>query len=257
MLQIENILIKPKKSLGQNFLIDKNICKKIINLTKIRNNNILEIGPGTGSLTEEILKNNPKKLTIIEKDENLFKQLKNKFNQIKNLEIINDDALNYDYYKIPNQTKIISNLPYNISIKLIINWIKINNKFDELILMIQKEVADKMNYQNKQKKNRLNFFINITSQYKIKFDVSRNVFFPKPKIQSSVVQIKPFKNIKINLDNLENFTKEIFKYKRKKLSNVLKSNKNYTIGISNNLLEKRAEDLKFDELLNIFKSYYD
>ena len=257
MLQIENILIKPKKSLGQNFLIDKNICKKIINLTKIRNNNILEIGPGTGSLTEEILKNNPKKLTIIEKDENLFKQLKNKFNQIKNLEIINDDALNYDYYKIPNQTKIISNLPYNISIKLIINWIKINNKFDELILMIQKEVADKMNFQNKQKKNRLNFFINITSQYKIKFDVSRNVFFPKPKIQSSVVQIKPFKNIKINLDNLENFTKEIFKYKRKKLSNVLKSNKNYTIGISNNLLEKRAEDLKFDELLNIFKSYYD
>ena len=257
MLQIENILIKPKKSLGQNFLIDKNICKKIINLTKIRNNNILEIGPGTGSLTEEILKNNPKKLTIIEKDENLFKQLKNKFNQIKNLEIINDDALNYDYYKIPNQTKIISNLPYNISIKLIINWIKINNKFNELILMIQKEVADKMNYQNKQKKNRLNFFINITSQYKIKFDVSRNVFFPKPKIQSSVVQIKPFKNIKINLDNLENFTKEIFKYKRKKLSNVLKSNKNYTIGISNNLLEKRAEDLKFDELLNIFKSYYD
>ena len=250
-------MIKPKKSLGQNFLIDKNICKKIINLTKITNNNILEIGPGTGSLTEEILKNNPKKLTIIEKDEDLFNKLKNKFNGIKKLEIINEDALNYDYNQISNQTKIISNLPYNISIKLIINWIKMKNKFDEFILMIQKEVADKMNFQNKQKKNRLNFFINTTAHYKIKFEVSRNVFFPKPKIKSSVVQIKPLKNIKINLNNLENFTKEIFKYKRKKLSNVVKSNKNYKMDISNNLLEKRAEDLKIDELLNIFKSYYD
>ena len=250
-------MIKPKKSLGQNFLIDKNICKKILNISEVTNNNILEVGPGTGSLTEEILKNNPKKLTIIEKDENLFNLLKNKFSGVKNIEIINDDALKYDYYKIPNQTKIISNLPYNISIKLIIDWIKMKNKFDELVLMIQKEVADKMNFQNNQKKNRLNFFIHTTTQYKIKFNVSRNVFFPKPKIKSSVVQIIPLKNIKINLNNLEIFTKEIFKYKRKKLSNVVKLNENYKKNISNNLLEKRAEDLKFNELLNIFNFYSD
>ena len=250
-------MIKPKKSLGQNFLIDKNICKKILNISEVTNNNILEVGPGTGSLTEEILKNNPKKLTIIEKDENLFNLLKNKFSGVKNIEIINDDALKYDYYKIPNQTKIISNLPYNISIKLIINWIKMKNKFDELVLMIQKEVAHKMNFQNNQKKNRLNFFIHTTTQYKIKFNVSRNVFFPKPKIKSSVVQIIPLKNIKINLNNLEIFTKEIFKYKRKKLSNVVKLNENYKKNISNNLLEKRAEDLKFNELLNIFNFYSD
>ena len=154
-------MIKAKKSLGQNFLIDKNITRKIVNLTKIENNTIIEIGPGKGFLTDEILSKNPKKLTIIEKDQYLFLKLKEKYRNIKNIEIINHDALKYNYKENLNAKTIISNLPYNISIKLIIKWLKMKNHFIELILMIQKEVAQKMNYNNI-KKNRLNCFIENT-----------------------------------------------------------------------------------------------
>tara|TARA_Y100001960_G_scaffold325423_1_gene407743 strand:- start:470 stop:1225 length:756 start_codon:yes stop_codon:yes gene_type:complete len=248
-------LIKAKKSLGQNFLFDKNICKKIVNLSEINNNYILEIGPGTGYLTEQILQKNPKKLTIIEKDKELYKLLLNKFNNNKNLEIINCDALEYNYELNKGKCKIISNLPYNISIKLIINWIKMKNKFSELILMVQKEVAEKMNYNYVKKKNRLNFFMEMTCKYNIEFNVSKNVFFPKPKINSSVIKIIPKNNINININNLENFTKEIFKYKRKKLSNVINFKNNINKDLDN-LIEKRAEDLKTNELIDIFNLYF-
>ena len=249
-------MIKPKKSLGQNFIIDKNICRKITKLTKIENNEIIEIGPGTGFLTDEILKQKPKELTIIEKDKTLFLKLIKKYKKTKNIKIINFDALKYNYKEDPKQKTIISNLPYNISIKLIINWLKMKNQFNKLILMIQKEVAEKMDYK-KIKKNRLNFFIEIASNYNIEFHVSRNVFYPKPKIMSSVIKIVPKKEIKINLDKLELFTKEIFRHKRKKLSNVLKIKKTeLTNFFQPNLLEKRAEDLKTDDLLKIFNEFY-
>ena len=101
---------EPKKSLGQNFLIDQNIIKKIIKQTNIKDENIVEIGPGYGSLTNHILKKKPKKLIIIEKDLEIFKFLKNKFKNQKRIEIINNDALKYDFTKLKN-FKIISNLP--------------------------------------------------------------------------------------------------------------------------------------------------
>ena len=247
---------KPKKSLGQNFLFDKNIAKKIVNLTSIHNQYIIEIGPGTGFMTDEIIKKKPKKLYLIEKDKSLYLNLKKKYYDYKNIEIINDDALNFNLQYIKERKKIISNLPYNISIKLIINWLKIECKLQKMILMIQKEVAEKMNYK-KIKKNRLNFFIEIASNYNIEFHVSRNVFYPKPKIMSSVIKIIPKKEIKINLDKLELFTKEIFRHKRKKLSNVLKIKKTeLTNFFQPNLLEKRAEDLKTDDLLKIFNEFY-
>ena len=89
-----------KKSLGQNFLIDKNIIKKIINTVNIRNKNVIEIGPGKGALTEEILKNNPKSLILIEKDNTLFKNLTLKFSRNNNLKLYNDDILNLNIEKI-------------------------------------------------------------------------------------------------------------------------------------------------------------
>ena len=124
-------MIKPKKSLGQNFLIDKNISKKILNLTNIKNKTIIEIGPGKGFLTDEIISRKPKKLTIIEKDQYLFLKLKEKYRNIKNIEVINHDALKYNYKENLNAKTIISNLPYNISIKLIIKCLKMKNRFSE------------------------------------------------------------------------------------------------------------------------------
>ena len=247
---------KPKKSLGQNFLIDKNIAKKIVNVTSINNQYIIEIGPGTGFLTDEIIKKKPKKLYLLEKDKSLYLDLKKKYYNYKNIEIINVDALNFNLQYIKEKKKIISNLPYNISIKLIMNWLKIECELQKMVLMIQKEVADKMNYINKIKKNRLNLFIEITSKYNIEFNVSNNVFFPKPKIKSSVISITPKKNIKIDLNKFEYFTREIFQYKRKKLSTVLKL-KGKKISSSNSCIyEKRAEDLEFFELMNVFNQFY-
>ena len=248
---------RPKKSLGQNFLIDKNISKKIVNLTKINNKKIIEIGPGKGFLTDEILSRKPKKLTIIEIDQYLFLLLKEKYRDVKNIEVINHDALKYNYKENFNGETIISSLPYNISIKLIINWLKMKNHFAELILMIQKEVAKKMSYKNNLKKNRLNCLIENTSNvFNIEFHVSKNVFFPKPKIDSSVIKIIPKNNIKIDLDKFELFTREIFKHRRKKISKFINAKNINTDNSLDNLIEKRAEDLSNDELLKIFNRSY-
>ena len=251
-------MLIPKKSLGQNFLIDNNISKKIVNLGKnIHENNIIEIGPGKGALTDEIIKKNPKKIILIEKDKFLYEYLLNKYKKLKNIKIFNQDALNYNYSIIKKPKTIISNLPYNISIKLIINWLKTISEFNEIIVMIQKEVAQKMQYKNIKKRNRLNVLTEITSNFDIEFNVSRNVFYPKPKIMSSVVSIKPKKDINIDLNNLENFTRDIFKNKRKQIANVLQIKKIKNINKINNLniFKSRAEDLSLKELIIIFNEY--
>ena len=140
-------MIKPKKSLGQNFLTDRNILEKIIGVTKIEKKSILEVGPGTGNLTSYILKNNPKKVFLVEKDESLVSFLSNEFND--KVTIINDDILNVDEKKISKDKLIVfGNLPYNISTEILCKWI-LNLKndnfwFDCLVLMFQKEVADRI-----------------------------------------------------------------------------------------------------------------
>ena len=156
----------PKKSLGQNFLIDKNIAKKIVNLaTNICEKNIIEIGPGKGALTDEIIRKDPKKIILIEKDKLLYEYLLYKYKENKNIKIFNQDALTFDYSIIEKPKTIISNLPYNISIKLIINWLKNISEYNEIIVMIQKEVAKKMQYKNIKKRNRLNTLMEITSNF--------------------------------------------------------------------------------------------
>ena len=249
-------MIKAKKSLGQNFLIDKNIAKKIALSANIKKEIIVEIGPGKGILTDEILKYKPKLLILIEKDKNLFEELKNKYHKINNIKIIHEDALYYNYSLIKNKFKVVANLPYNISIKIIIQLLKINKNLSQIVAMIQKDVADKMKYSNVIKKNRLNLFLEISSEYKSLFNVSNKVFRPQPKVLSSVITIKPKSNQLIDLKKFEIFTREIFKFKRKKLSNVLpkkliKNNSNFILN-----LDKRAEDMNTEELLNIFKEFY-
>ena len=139
-------MIKAKKSLGQNFLIDKNILEKITNIAKIENNTILEIGPGTGNLTSYILKKKPKKIYVIEKDNELTINLQKKFNN--EITIINDDVLKIDETNLfKDKVTVFGNLPYNISTEILSKWIinlKDNFWFECLILMFQKEVADRI-----------------------------------------------------------------------------------------------------------------
>ena len=137
---------KAKKSLGQNFLIDNNVLEKIINTTEINNKEILEIGPGTGNLTEYILKKKPKNFFVIEKDDKLSKSLKEKFGN--KINIINDDVLKISTEKLSSEKlTVFGNLPYNISTEILSKWIVNLDKdfwFNSLILMFQKEVADRI-----------------------------------------------------------------------------------------------------------------
>ena len=239
---------EPKRSLGQNFLIDKNVIKKIINQTNIKGENIVEIGPGYGSLTDHIIKKNPKTLVIIEKDFEIFKFLKNKFKDQKEIKIINDDALKYDFSKLKN-IKIISNLPYNISTKIIMKLIFFNKNIKNLVFMIQKELALKFDY-NKEKINKYKFIIKICSNYETLFDVSNKVFFPKPKVQSKIVKFKLKKN-SIDQKKLLNFTKIIFENKRKTIKNKITN----ISSINKEILNKRVEELNFNQILEIYKFF--
>ncbi len=219
-----------KKSLGQNFLIDKNIIKKIISLTTIKNKNIIEIGPGTGALTKEILEQKPKSLKIIEKDKNLTNKLQNKFFQKNNLEIFNDDILKFNLEKIVKQKTIIfGNLPYNISSQILIKILRFKKwppNISDLIFMFQKELGEKIigDFSSKNY-GRLSIITNFRLYIKDKFLVSRNCFFPKPKITSMVLHFQPKKNsiYKIKkISNLEKVTNIIFSNKRKMINKSLK-----------------------------------
>jgi len=245
-------LLIPKKSLGQNFLIDKNICKKITNLSSIKGKNIIEIGPGTGQLTEEIIKDSPKKLILIEKDNDLIDFLRIKYQNLKYIEFINCDALNYDFSKIKNVI-IYSNLPYNISTKIIFKLLLNFTNISQMIFMVQKEVAEKFDYNKTKKINKNNFFIFNSCYYKNVFNISNSVFYPKPKIQSSVITLRP-KNLKsFDLNKLKIFTNKAFKNKRKKLKN------NIIINFENKkireLLNQRVESLKNEDIIYLFNKF--
>ena len=119
---------KPKKSLGQNFLIDPNTIRKIVESGKINNHNLIEIGPGTGNLTNELIKSKNKKITLIEKDKLLYNKLKLKFTNNTNIEIVNSDILKVNLEKLVKKNTIIfGNLPYNISSQILISLIKFSS----------------------------------------------------------------------------------------------------------------------------------
>ena len=168
-------MLIPKKSLGQNYLLDRNIAKKIIDSINILNQTIIEIGPGTGKITDEIIKEVPKKLIIIEKDNKLYELLLKKYTNINNVEIFNIDAFDYDY-SVHKGAKIISNLPYNISTKLIIKLLCNYKIISEMLFMVQKEVAYKMDYNKNSKNNKLKLIVEATSNFKIIHNLSNKVF---------------------------------------------------------------------------------
>ncbi len=221
------MIFVPKKSLGQNFLQNEAIINKIVELGQIsKNSNVIEIGPGTGNLTEEIIKRKPKNFFAIEKDANLYLKLKSKFET--NLDLINQDVLKVNWNKFSNRRSIVfGNLPYNISAKLLINWIKLNNLnslFQKFILMFQKEVADRIVANvNSSKYGRLSILTNWKMKVKKVMDIEPDNFFPKPKVKSSLVYFQP-KNVFFNFNNpnsLEKVTNIFFQNKRKMIKKPL------------------------------------
>ena len=220
--------IKAKKSLGQNFLIDKNIIKSIVNVGDVKKNNvILEVGPGTGNLTEYILKKKPKKIFVIEKDSNLVNLLNGKFSD--KINILNKDILKFDLNNISKEKIIIfGNLPYNISTKILTQWITTPEKFKcykKLILMFQKEVADRILAKtNSRNYGRLSIISNWRLNIKKEFNISPQCFFPKPKVDSTLLSFVPKKEFYYikNPENLEKITRIFFNQRRKMIKNPLK-----------------------------------
>ena len=241
-------MLIPKKSLGQNFLLDKNLCKKIISSLNIKNKIIIEIGPGTGQLTDEIIKFKPKKLILIEKDYKLFKILKTKYSKLNFIEILNIDAIKINL-NLNENFSIISNLPYNIASKLIFDILIKYNNIKEMIFLIQKEVSKKFNYQINTKSNKYNLFLKTITKYEVLFHISNKVFYPNPKVESTLVKITP-KKTKINKKKLWNFSNKLFINKRKKLNKTFRKLKN-NIKFKD-ILEKRPEQLNKDEYIKLF-----
>ena len=257
-------MIKPKKSLGQNFLIDQNILKKIVSLVRIEEKSVLEIGPGTGNLTSYILKNNPKKLIVVEKDKLLANYLNKKFES--KISIINDDILKIDEKKLYNKRLIVfGNLPYNISTEILAKWIiNLDHKnfwFNSLILMFQKEVADRIfskfdssNY------GRLTILANWKLEIDKICDIKPGSFSPKPKVDSTLLFFKPKKNFYQlkNSKNLEKITRIFFNQRRKKIKTPFNILFKGNVDILNNLnidLNLRPHNLSEDIYYKLTKEY--
>ena len=218
-----------KKSLGQNFLIDHNIIRKIINLVKVSNKNVLEIGPGKGALTDEIIKNNPKSLTLIEKDLSICNYLQTKYKKNKNIKIYNKYFLKINIEKkLKEKTIVFGNLPYNISSQILVKMIKFNYwppKYTDLVFMFQKEMSQRiMGPFKSENYGRLSILTNFRLDIVKRFNVSPNCFFPKPKVDSTILLLKPKKNLlKIKkVDNLEKITNILFSNKRKMINKNIK-----------------------------------
>ncbi len=256
-------MIKAKKSLGQNFLIDKNILEKIVNTTSIEGKNILEIGPGTGNLTSFILEKKPQKLFVVEKDSYLAEALKDKYRD--NLIIYNKDILEMEEASISNEKlTVFGNLPYNISTEILSKWI-LNLKnffwFDHLILMFQKEVADRIIAKfNTSDYGRLAILTNWRLSVEKICDIKPISFLPKPKIYSSLLFFTPKKKFITLKDpkNLEKITRIFFNHRRKMIKkpfNLLFSNNQ---GVSDKLkinLNLRPQNLDFETYYKLTVEY--
>ena len=216
------MFIKPKKSLGQNFLIDRNVLEQIVEVVEIENKEVLEIGPGSGNLTTFILKKNPKKVYVIEKDNDLALLLEDKFTN--EISIINDDVLKISEDKISNEKlTVYGNLPYNISTEILSKWIVNLDKnfwFESLVLMFQKEVAERIIAEsNTSKYGRLSILSSWKMNIKKIIDIKPQSFSPRPKIDSTLLLFTPRENFfeLKNAKNLEMITRVFFSQRRKML----------------------------------------
>ena len=256
--------MRPKKSLGQNFLNDSNLLKKIVDIGKIsKEDTILEIGPGTGNLTNELIKKKPKNLFVIEKDNNLSKFLHKRFgNQIK---ILNKDILTcYKNFNYEMPIKVFGNLPYNISTKILTSFIKIENlnkKFKKFIFIFQKEVADRIiAEENSKNYGRLSILTSWKLSGQKILDIDPKYFSPKPKVWSSIILLEPkikIENLK-KTKNLEHITNIFFNQRRKMIRKPMKQLFSNYEDVAENLsldLDLRPQNVSIEKYLEICKIY--
>ena len=257
------MFIKPKKSLGQNFLIDRNVLEQIVDTVEITNKEVLEIGPGSGNLTTFILKRKPKKFYVIEKDDELALLLQDKFTN--EITIINDDVLKISEDKISSEKlTVFGNLPYNISTEILSKWITNLGKkswFENLVLMFQKEVAERIIAEsNTSKYGRLSILSNWKLNIKKIIDIKPQSFSPRPKIDSTLLLFTPRENFFELKDpkNLEMITRVFFSQRRKMLKkpfNQVFNNAKEVAGKFNIDLNLRPQNLEPEMYFKLVKEY--
>lgn len=248
--------VKAKKSLGQNFLHDVSVVENICKSVEIDGKIVVEVGPGTGFLTHEILKHEPKKLILVEKDTHLFRGLQKTFNRevdAGKIDILNEDALKMNIGELAKtegeKVNIIANLPYNIGTTLVMNWLEWLDGIENIVVMLQKEVVDRIcATPNTKDYGRISVLAQTLCDCKKLFDVKPECFNPQPKVMSSVVKIVP-KNVEISketMKKLDKICRFAFNQRRKKLSNAFKKTEFESV-LTDELKDKRAEELTVEE----------
>ena len=253
--------MKAKKSLGQNFLKSKSIIKKMIEVSNLSKKDlVIEVGPGKGILTKELLRSGAEVLAI-EKDDQLFEFLNEKFlEEIKNkkLKLIHEDVMDLDFEKISKKDfKIVANIPYNITGGLIRKIFEERNLPKQIVLMVQKEVAERIVARDK-KESILSLSVKAYGEPRYVTKVKKEFFSPKPKVDSAIISIeniskKNFANKKSEEKFFE-YLKAGFAHKRKKLSSNLKSlDKNIEAKLESLKLNKntRPEDVSLSDWIKI------
>lgn len=269
MKEVKTILEKnklhPIKGFGQNFLFDKNIIKKIADVTDIENKNVIEIGTGLGHLTKHLVAK-AKKVVSIEIDKKLFAYLEQEFKDTKNLTIINYDFLKLSLpdlieneFDSAKDIIVIANLPYYLTSPIILKLLENIAFFSAFVLMMQKEVAQRLNAQiSTRSYSNLSIMCQFYCQVNVVFDVKPNSFFPAPKVTSSVVLFQVRDNIKLeNERRFWTFVRSCFSSKRKTLVNNLVAYipKDEAMAILLELnwpLTIRAENLTFKMFYQLF-----
>ncbi len=254
----------PKKSLGQNFLYDQGILNLIIKNGEIKNDDIiLEIGPGTGNLTEQILKKNPKKIIVVEKDKYLSEKLEKKFGE--KITIINKDILDcYNELKFTKPIKVFGNLPYNISTKILTSFInleELDKNYLKFIFIFQKEVAERIIAKfNTKQYGRLSILTSWKMNCLKLFDIAPRFFYPAPKVWSSLIVLTPKKKIELlkKSKSLEHVTNIFFNQRRKMIRKPIKQLFSNHEKIANELkldLNLRPQNLSVNKYIEISKLY--
>lgn len=227
---LESLGIKPKKALSQNFLIDGNILKKIVAAADANPEDlIVEIGPGPGSLTEILLQTGAQVIAV-EKDEKLAKALE-RLQADKRLHIYCGDILDFpleqvlaDFLKPGQKGKVIANLPYHLTTPILVKLVSLNKLFSDLFVMVQEEVARRFTAQpGSSEYSSFTIFLNYHSSPKYNFKVSRNSFYPSPKVDSAVVTFHLQNPPKVSDEELFfKLTRTSFEHRRKMLRSSLK-----------------------------------
>ncbi len=265
---------RPKKSLGQHFLVNKKVAEKIVALTGVSNDpmnktpskpeTFVEVGPGHGILTKP-LANQVKRVLALEIDATLIPPLKTRLSTCNNLQIVHANGLTFDYSKIPGKICIVSNLPYYLSTPLLFRFLALRTKVTQLILMFQKELAERITATpNTKAYGQLSVVTQIFADTKIAFTVPASCFIPPPKVDSSVVSFQIRLQPKSSINSEAHFidiVKKSFAYRRKTLlgalcqSGLKKIDVISALEIAQIVPRRRAETLSIEEFAALSNAF--